>query len=142
MTRHSFAAIALIVLFGTAAAAAEAVKAAALALHPIESKLIEQTNAMRARHGMKPLVVSLQLVNSSRSHAAYMCRSRNFSHSNNNVAENIAMGQSTVDEAMRSWMNSPGHRANILNPRYTRIGVAAYRLGDGRPVYWCQQFIW
>ena len=37
-------------------------------------------------------------------------------------------------------MNSPGHRANILNPGYRRIGVAAYRTPEGT-VYWCQQFL-
>jgi uncharacterized protein YkwD len=37
-------------------------------------------------------------------------------------------------------MNSPGHRANILNPGYTKIGVAGYTAANGR-VYWCQQFL-
>ena len=62
-------------------------------------------------------------------------------HGRDAVAENIASGQSTPGEAIRDWMNSAGHRANILNARYTRIGAAAYRGPDGQ-VYWCQQFLW
>jgi uncharacterized protein YkwD len=57
------------------------------------------------------------------------------------VAENIAMGQPSVRGVINSWMTSPGHRANILNARYRRLGVAAYRTPDGT-IYWCQQFLW
>jgi uncharacterized protein YkwD len=56
------------------------------------------------------------------------------------VAENIAMGQRSSTEAVQSWMSSPGHRANILDASYTRIGVSAYRTPDGT-IFWCQQFL-
>jgi uncharacterized YkwD family protein/spore coat assembly protein SafA len=51
------------------------------------------------------------------------------------AGENIAMGQRTPQEVMTSWMNSPGHRQNILSPNYTKIGVAYYN-GE-----WVQEFI-
>ena len=49
------------------------------------------------------------------------------------------MGQNSPQEALNSWMNSSGHRANILNSGYGRIGVAAYRSSSGT-TFWCQQF--
>jgi uncharacterized protein YkwD len=53
------------------------------------------------------------------------------------VAENIAMGYSTAQEVMNGWMNSPGHRANILNGGYTHIGVGVC---DGCGRHWTQCF--
>jgi uncharacterized protein YkwD len=103
-----------------------------------ESSVISQTNAQRARHGLPPLSVDPQLMSSARRHAQWMASSRNLSHGTG-VAENIAMGQSSVSEAMQSWMNSSGHRANILGGGYTRIGVAVAYTSNGT-AYWCQQF--
>ena len=140
MMARVMACLPLLLLTCSSASAAEA-KAVALNLHPIETKLIEYTNAERARHGLRPLVIDASLITSARQHTSWMCRSGQLRHTNQNVAENIAMGQSSVSEAIRSWMSSPGHRANMLSPRYTRIGVAAYRIGNG-PVFWCQQFMW
>ena len=69
-----------------------------------------------------------------------MTNSRSMVHTNKPVGENIAMGQRSSAEVINSWMNSSGHRANILNPGYTRIGVAAYTTPEGT-IYWCQQFL-
>lgn len=103
-----------------------------------EMSVISQTNAQRARHGLGPLAVDSQLMNSAGRHAQWMASNRNLSHGHG-VAENIAMGQGSAGEAMRSWMNSSGHRANILGSGYTRIGVAVAYTSNGTP-YWCQQF--
>ncbi len=75
-----------------------------------------------------------------REHAAWMTNSRSMVHTTQPVGENIAMGQTSSAEVMNSWMNSSGHRANILNPGYTRIGVAAFSTPDGT-IFWCQQFL-
>ena len=56
------------------------------------------------------------------------------------VAENIAYGNVTADTMMAMWMNSPGHRANILRPNYTHIGVGATATAAGR-VYGTQIFL-
>jgi uncharacterized protein YkwD len=71
-----------------------------------------------------------------------MAQSGNFVHTSKPLAENIALGQRDAAEALSSWMNSSGHRANILSGSYSRIGIAAYQSGgpDG-PIYWCQQFL-
>ncbi len=61
-------------------------------------------------------------------------------HGNAQVAENIAAGQSNSREVLQDWMNSSGHRANILSSSYRRMGTAASRGRDGQ-IYWCQQFL-
>ncbi len=110
-------------------------------LLPIEMNIIKYTNAERAKHGLPPLAVDQKLMASARKHASWMARSRNLTHTSRSVGENIAMGQSHSSGAVRSWMNSPGHRGNILNRSYGRIGAAAYRTPGGT-IYWCEQFIW
>lgn len=55
--------------------------------------------------------------------------------------ENLAGGQTTPEQAVQGWMNSPGHRANILNPRYKLLGLAyVYRPDSQFKHYWVQQF--
>ena len=110
-----------------------------LDLLPIEANIVKYTNAQRARYGLPPLQVDKDLMKSARQHGAWMARHRNMVHTRRNVAENIAMGQRSSDSVVRAWMNSRGHRANILNRSYHRIGVAAYRTASGT-IYWCQQF--
>ncbi len=99
-------------------------------LHPIEARIVERTNAQRARHGLRPLSVDTRLLGSARRHAAWMTNSRSMTHTSQAVGENIAMGQHSSAEVLTSWMNSSGHRANILNPGYTphrRGGVSHAR---------------
>ncbi len=56
----------------------------------------------------------------------------------NGAGENIAYGQSSPDEVMTAWMNSAGHRANILNASFTKLGVGVYQ--SGGTLYWAQIF--
>ncbi len=107
-------------------------------LLPVEAKVIEKTNAERVRHGLRPLLMDRGLVRSARRHTAWMTNRRTMQHSGG-VAENIAVGQPSSDAVIQAWMNSSGHRANMLNTGYTKIGVAAYSTPDGT-IYWCQQF--
>ena len=62
---------------------------------------------------------------------------KNFGISYKSAGENIAKGQATPQAVVNAWMNSSGHRANILNKSYTRIGVGY--VANGR--YWTQMFI-
>ena len=55
------------------------------------------------------------------------------------IGENIAYGQRTPEEVMNGWMNSSGHRANILNSSVTEMGVGIYS-GGSYGVYWTQLF--
>lgn len=54
------------------------------------------------------------------------------------AGENIAMGQSSPSEVVNAWMNSEGHRANILNSSFTKIGVGCH--SNGSTLYWSQFF--
>ncbi len=56
------------------------------------------------------------------------------------AGENIAAGQMSPAGVMQSWMNSPGHRANILNPDFNHIGVGCYQANGGYGIYWTQCF--
>jgi len=111
-----------------------------IGLIPIERNIIAHTNAERERYGLPPLEIDPELVRSARKHCAWMTRNRSLQHTRASVGENIAMGYRTSREAVRAWMGSSGHRANILNRSYRRIGAAAYRTEDGT-IYWCQQFL-
>ena len=62
---------------------------------------------------------------------------KNFGISYKTAGENIAKGQATPQAVVNAWMNSSGHRANILNSSYTKIGVGYVQ--DGK--YWTQMFI-
>ncbi len=55
------------------------------------------------------------------------------------AAENIAYGQRTPEEVVKTWMTSAGHRANILNPGLSHLGIGAVRASNGL-VYWTQLF--
>jgi uncharacterized protein YkwD len=111
-----------------------------LVLHQVEQNVLDATNAQRARHGLPALVLDESLMESARRHCTWMTRNHTLTHTSAAVAENIAMGQRTSAEAVRDWMNSSGHRANILSPRHRRIGVAAFTARDGS-IFWCQQFL-
>lgn len=108
-------------------------------LWAVEEQMIEYTNKVRAEHGLPPIKMDERLVNSARQHAWWMVRNNTLQHTSAQVAENIAMGQRTASEVVRDWMNSPGHRANMLG-NYSRIGAAAYQTKGGT-CYWCLQFL-
>lgn len=105
----------------------------------IEKNIVEYTNSERAKFGLASLEIDKDLMDSAREHGQWMARNTRMVHTSKPVAENIAMGQSHSSDAVRDWMNSSGHRRNILNSGHRRIGVAAYQAANGR-IYWCQQF--
>ena len=109
-------------------------------LNPVEVRIFDRTNAERIRYGQKALEFDDSLMKSARRHCQWMCRNGNMTHTSDPVAENIAAGQMDAKGAMSAWMNSSGHRANILSGGYTKIGVAAYQMREGGTIYWCQQF--
>ncbi len=106
-------------------------------LSATESAIVDRTNAARARRGLPALVADASLMAGARRQAAWMARNRSLTHGQG-VTENIAMGQSSADEAVADWMRSDGHRANILGG-HGRIGVGVAHAADGT-AYWCQQF--
>ena len=65
---------------------------------------------------------------------------KQFGISYNTAGENIAMGQKTPSEVVTAWMNSEGHRKNILSSNFTQIGVGVAKNASGQ-LYWTQMFI-
>ncbi|KMW22659.1 CAP domain-containing protein [Enterocloster citroniae] len=119
------------------------------------NQVVKLVNEERAKAGLSPLSVNSKAVNAAQTRAREIEKS--FSHtrpdgSSFNTAlteagvsfrgagENIAYGQTTPQQVMEGWMNSSGHRANILNANYTSIGVGHYKNGAGVD-YWTQLFI-
>jgi len=115
-------------------------KAEAAELHAIEEGILRETNRVRRRHGLRPLRLDHGLLSSARRHTRWMTRRQSLQHTSAPVAENIAMGQHTAKQVLNDWMNSPGHRANILSPSYTEIGVGYAKSRTGVN-HWTQMFI-
>ena len=98
--------------------------------YDLEKELLVAINSQRVRYGLVPLILDRSIHLTARRHCGWMANYRNMVHGNFGVAENIAMGQNSVPDVVNTWMNSSGHRANILNPGYRRTGLAAYRTPD------------
>ena len=119
-----------------------------------ESEVVRLVNLERAKKGLKPLVEDWQLSRVARYKSQDMKDRKYFSHTSptygspfemmkkfgityRTAGENIAMGQRTPRAVVDAWMNSSGHRANILNSSFTKIGVGYVANGH----YWTQMFI-
>ncbi|KYH29150.1 MULTISPECIES: CAP domain-containing protein [Clostridium] len=121
------------------------------------NKVIELVNAERSKNGLAPLKANAELSKVAVAKAQDMIDKNYFDHNSPTygspfdmmkkfgisyiaAGENIAYGQKTPSEVMNAWMNSSGHRANILNANFTEIGVGMVKKADGTP-YWVQMFI-
>ena len=110
----------------------------------LESDIIDLTNAIRAENGLGRLEYDSGLAKAAYAHAKDMYEQAYFEHDSQNgpdfgtrvreytggrfmmLAENIANGNMSAETALNLWMNSAGHRANILNGSYKYIGVGYY----------------
>jgi|GEM_PF-1951847 len=118
------------------------------------AQVLQLVNKERAKEGLSALDTSSELQQAAQVRAKEQVQK--FSHTRPNgsdcftaldeasvsymtAGENIAAGQRTPESVMDSWMNSPGHRSNILSPNFTKIGIG-YINEDGTP-YWVQMFI-
>ncbi|UNK20608.1 CAP domain-containing protein [Paenibacillus sp. N3/727] len=116
------------------------------------SQVVTLVNKERAKAGLKALTVNEKLTGMAVDKAKDMNNNNYFDHTSptygspldmmkqygisySYAGENIAKGQRTPEEVMNSWMNSEGHRKNIMSPNFTMIGVGYY---NG---YWVQEFI-
>ena len=123
-------------------------------LSAFEQKVVDLTNAERAKQGLPALKVDTELSKVARIKSEDMQKNHYFDHTSptygspfdmmkqfgisyKSAGENIAQGQRTPEEVVQAWMNSAGHRANILNNGYTHIGVGYVESGN----YWTQEFI-
>ena len=119
-----------------------------------EQEVIRLVNEIRAQNGLSALTYNWELSRVARYKSQDMVDNRYFSHTSptygtpfqmirsfglsyRSAGENIAYGQRTPQAVVNAWMNSSGHRANILSSSYTQIGVGYVANGH----YWTQMFI-
>lgn len=130
--------------------------------NPFINRVLELTNAQRLQAGAVPLKLNSKLNNSAQAHSQDMALHDFFDHKGSNgssmsdrakasgyqfsrLGENIAAGYATPEDVVQGWLNSPGHRANILNPSYREIGIGYYYLANdtgkiNQNYYWTQDF--
>ncbi|RLL46793.1 SCP-like extracellular protein [Oceanobacillus piezotolerans] len=123
-------------------------------LKEMEYQVVELTNEERQQAGLNLLEIDYTLSSVAREKSRDMHANRYFSHESptygspfdmmagfgvtyRSAGENIAMGQRSAEQVVDDWMNSEGHRANIMNGGYTHIGVGYIEDGN----YWTQMFI-
>jgi uncharacterized protein YkwD len=136
-TRHIRTAF-LLVSLAVALVPAAAAGTTAPTLTAGERSLLGEVNAVRRSHGLRPLSVDPSLFRVARAYSASLLRSNQFTHGAMGArlaasgargpafGENLAWGTGPYAAArfvVRSWMNSPGHRANLLRPGWRRIGL-------------------
>lgn len=122
-----------------------------------QQQVLDLVNAERTKRGLSPLTLDAKLCNVATKKAEDMATKNYFDHTSPTygspfdmmrqfgvsyqaAGENIAKGQTTPQEVMNSWMNSSGHRANILSSNFTKLGVGVAKDSNGR-LYWSQMFI-
>ncbi|MFD6442777.1 CAP domain-containing protein [Peribacillus sp. NPDC060186] len=123
-------------------------------LSAFEQQVVKLTNAERAKQGLAALKIDTELSKVARLKSQDMKDKNYFDHNSptygspfdmmkkfgisyTSAGENIAQGQKTPEEVVEAWMNSQGHRENIMNSSFTHIGVGYVESGN----YWTQQFI-
>ncbi|SEA17727.1 uncharacterized protein, YkwD family [Thalassobacillus cyri] len=123
-------------------------------LNQFEQQVVELTNQERQKQGLAPLKADAELSKVARDKSQDMASNGYFSHNSPNygspfdmmksygidyrtAGENIAKGQRSPQEVVNAWMNSEGHRKNIMNPNFTHIGVGYVENGN----VWTQMFI-
>jgi uncharacterized protein YkwD len=123
-----------------------------------EHKVCELINSFRKENGLAELEWSDELAGIAREHSKNMAEQSFFNHINKEgktpadrlvdagidftaVAENIAAGEPTAEGVVRQWLNSEGHRANILDPDLTKVGIGFYADTNAQyKYYWTQTF--
>jgi uncharacterized YkwD family protein len=127
---------------------------AAEGISEFERKVIDLTNAERSKNGLPNLQADTQLSGVAREKSNDMQKNNYFSHTSptygspfdmmrdfnvtyKTAGENIAQGQQTPEQVVQAWMNSEGHRKNILSKDFTHIGVGYQKSGH----HWTQMFI-
>lgn len=129
---------------------------------PFALEVLNLTNQERSNAGLQPLSLNPQLNRAAEGHSESMALDDFFSHTGadgstpferiraegyeyQTAAENVAAGYATPADVVEGWMNSPGHRANILNGSLTELGVGYYYLANDTGTinynhYWTQVF--
>ncbi|HEK4784471.1 TPA: sporulation protein [Clostridioides difficile] len=122
-----------------------------------QKEVVDLVNIERAKAGLNPLTLDSSISNVATKKSQDMVDNNYFSHNSptygspfdmlkkfgisyKTAGENIAMGQKTPKEVVNAWMNSEGHRKNIMNPNFSKIGVGVAQKSGGS-IYWTQIFV-
>lgn len=122
----------------------------------VVQQTVDLVNERRSQHNAGPVTCDPKAGRAAAIHAEDLCRHGRFSHTGSDgssmvdrarridlefrtLAENIAKGQQTAEAVVREWMNSRGHRKNILNDDFDRVGIAKTRCPNDQPI-WVQVF--
>jgi len=148
----------LVRLLPALAAVLTTLPAAAQGAAAFDDEVFLRVNQIRQSAGLYPLARNRALDLAAQVHAQDMARHNFMSHSGSDGsspaariraagypwitwAENVAVGYATPAAVMNAWMNSPGHRRNILNPNVREIGIGvAQSPGTRWGIFWCQDF--
>lgn len=113
-------------------------------IEKVRAVILQQTNAQRAAYGLAPLTLAPWMNRRGQACSEQQAEQRRMAHCSAPAsfgrawAENVASGQHS-ERVVAAWMASPGHRANILNPRYSEMGVGFAMDSSGR-TYFTQNF--
>ena len=117
---------------------------------PQESEIFNLTNQAREKAGLLPLKLNSYLMEKAREQSSQMAKEKNLSHTiigsldsrikrvnypYRQIGENIALSTLPIDSVIQMWMESKGHRKNILNPKYKDIGIGISVAKDGVKYY-------
>ena len=122
----------------------------------LEKQVVDLVNKIRDDNGLSTLTINIELSQVAKIKSQDMIDKKYFDHNSPTygspfdmmktfgisyiyAGENIAMGYPTAEEVVDGWMNSPSHKANILNPNFDEIGVG-YVSADSQNTYWTQMF--
>jgi uncharacterized protein YkwD len=126
-------------------------------------KLVNEARSQARRCGSErfaaapPLRISSELTDAAEAHAGDMARRKFFEHRGSDgsepkdrvrrtgyrwllTGENIALGPESAEEVVKGWLDSPGHCANIMEPRFKDIGIGLATGGKRGQIYWVQEF--
>jgi uncharacterized protein YkwD len=137
---------------GALSSAVPAMGAVTTAQRAGQAELLVELNAARERHGLAPLTLSRILNRPARAHSAYLARVGKLTHTGQDgkpfyvrlyragysrrkaVAENLGMAGGCSTDLSKTmvemWLDSPGHRRNLLSPRYSKVGIALVEASD------------
>lgn len=138
-----------------ASASSHAKKSAAIALSNAEFEVLQETNFQRQKKNMGGVVPNPELMSLARSYAKRLAQQNVLTHKLNGedfskrikksgysyrlVGENLAAGQYSPYEVVKAWLGSKPHRHNLLNSKFTEIGIGVYKNKNGY-IFYCQIF--
>jgi uncharacterized protein YkwD len=122
------------------------------------ARVLDLTNVERQKAGLPPLIMNPQLTDAAQTYSQVLASSGCFEHTCgavpnfadratqagyagwNALGENIGAGYPSADAVVAGWMGSDGHRANILSPNFTEMGIGFVAGGGAFGTYWAQEF--